>query len=138
MAYEKGYNTVGLQNYGECWADSSPAYDKLGAAQNCGILGTEQTNVVWVKTEQILEYKYMGCYKDDKSKLIPNFLGKVTSPDECRKLAIKASYDTFSLQYGGECYGGNKPYYYKLGKETNQGNCPTLGGVQSNQVYQSS
>jgi hypothetical protein len=56
----------------------------LEAAQNCGILGTRFTNVVWVKNEKILEFKYIGCYKDDKSRLIPNFLGKIIFPDECR------------------------------------------------------
>ena len=40
MAVERGYNTIGLQNYGECWADKSPVYDNLGPAQNCQTMGT--------------------------------------------------------------------------------------------------
>jgi hypothetical protein len=67
--------------------------------------------------------------------MIPNFLGNVASVDACKELAIKGKFDTFSLQYGGQCFVGNKSAYNKLGAETNKANCPTLGGTWSNQVY---
>jgi len=88
MAVERGYNTIGLQNYGECWADKSPVYDKLGPAQNCQSMGTYMSNIVWVKTEKKVDYIYLGCFKDDETRLIPNFLGRVTSILECKNLAI--------------------------------------------------
>ena len=53
-------------------------------------MGSEMTNIIWVKVDKVVEYKYMGCYKDNSARLIPNFLGKVASIDECRTLAIKA------------------------------------------------
>ncbi len=70
LGSEWGYNTIGLSNYGECWADISPAYEKLGAAKNCGMMGTKSTNIVWVKADKKIEFKYMGCFKDDTTRLI--------------------------------------------------------------------
>ncbi len=67
LGSEWGYDTVGLSNYGECWADISPAYEKLGPAQKCGMKGTKFTNIVWVKTHDNIQFKHMGCYKADSS-----------------------------------------------------------------------
>ena len=68
--------------------------------------------------------------------MIPNLLAKkVSSVNDCKELAVKGKFDTFSLQYWGECWAGNKSPYNKLGEETNKENCPTLGGNLSNQVY---
>ena len=71
------------------------------------MLGTKMTNIIWVKTDKKIEFKYMGCYKADSTKLIPHYLGNVTSTYECKNLAIKARFDTFALQFGGICWAGN-------------------------------
>ncbi len=67
--------------------------------------------------------------------MVPNKIGTVLTIEECKSLAIKGKFDTFALQYGQECWAGNKPAFYKLGEETNKGNCGMLGGFWSNQVY---
>ena len=135
LADSKGFNTIGLQFYSQCFAGKSPAYERLGAATNCGTMGTAWTNNVYVKGERKDEYHYKGCFKDNGTRMVPNFLGNVASVDACKDLAIKGKFDTFSLQYGGQCFVGNKSAYNKLGEETNKANCPTLGGTWSNQVY---
>lgn len=139
MAEAKGFNTFGLQYYSQCFGGKSSPYNRLGAATNCGTMGTAWTNNVYVKKEEPArtpEWKYKGCYKDDPARMVPNYLGDVRSVQACKDLAIKGKYDTFSLQYGGQCFVGNKPNFSKLGVETNKANCGTLGGTWSNQVYQ--
>lgn len=56
LADAKGFNTIGLQFYSQCFAAKSPVYDKLGAATNCGTMGTAWTNNVYVKGEKKAEY----------------------------------------------------------------------------------
>jgi hypothetical protein len=65
------------------------------------------SNSVYVKEG----FEYKGCFKDNHSKMVPKFLKVVNSVEACKDLAIKGKFDTFSLQYGGECYVGNKPAY---------------------------
>jgi hypothetical protein len=77
-------------------------------------------------------WEYKGCFKDNGTRMIPILAGKVTSVDACKELALKGKFDTFSLQYWGECWVGNKSIYNKLGVETNKENCPVLGGNWSN------
>ncbi len=132
LAEAKGFNTFGLQFYSQCFGGSNSNYTRLGAATNCGTMGTAWTNNVYVKVEG---YKYRGCFKDNNTRMVPIFKGMVTSVDGCKKIAIDGKFDTFSLQYGGQCFVGNKSAYNRLGEETNKANCPTLGGTWSNQVY---
>ncbi len=64
--------------------------------------------------------------------MVPKFVGNVGSVESCQAKAVALNMDTFSLQYGGECYVGNSPNYSKLGLETNKANCGPLGGTWSN------
>jgi len=61
------------------------------------MMRTKLSNIFWVKADKNIEFKYMGCFKDDTTRLIQHFLGNVTSTDECRTLAIKENFDTFGL-----------------------------------------
>ncbi len=62
LADAKGFNTIGLQHYYQCFAADSPAYGKLGAASNCGTMGTAWTNNVYVKSVKKAEFQYKGCF----------------------------------------------------------------------------
>jgi hypothetical protein len=47
-ALKKGYNTIGIQDGGECWGAVNPVYNKYGPSKdNCGMLGTEWNNHVY-------------------------------------------------------------------------------------------
>lgn len=73
-----------------------------------------------VYKKKVAQWEYKGCFKDNGNRMVPSFVGKVTSVDACKELAVKGKFDTFSLQYGGECWVGNKSPYNKLGEETNK------------------
>ena len=135
LADAKSFNTFGLRDYIDCFAGNFPAYGKLGAASDCSTWGEKWTNNVYVKSVKKAEFKYKGCFKDNEARMIPTYLGYVVSVKACQRLAIDGNFDTFSLQDYGECFAGNNPTYDKLGKETNEDNCPILGGDWSNQVY---
>jgi hypothetical protein len=93
-------------------------------------MGNAWTNQIYVKP-----YSYKGCYKDNESRMVPQYTGDVTSLAACKAKAFSLKMNTFSLQFGGQCFVGNSPNYEKLGVETNTGNCGSLGGTWSNQVY---
>jgi hypothetical protein len=78
---------------------------------------------------------YVGCYKDNPSRAIPNYRGNVNSLDQCAEIAKGNGDNTLGLQYGGQCFTGKDSAYNKYGVESNTGNCPPLGGTWSNQVY---
>jgi len=78
-------------------------------------------------------FKYVGCYKDTGNRAIPRMMGKVSSNEQCKEIAISNNSNIYGLQYNGECWIGND-----LAKALNYGeagNCPTLGGSWTNQVY---
>ena len=93
LANKKGFNVVGLQNNGTCWAGNFSVYDKLkNATRSCKRLGISWANKVYVKS-----YQYKGCYKDNASRVIPNFLGDVSSVRACKLLAYANQFDTFGV-----------------------------------------
>jgi hypothetical protein len=73
-----------------------------------------------VYKKKVAQWEYKGCFKDNGNRMVPSFVGKVTSVDACKELAVKGKFDTFSLQYGGECWVGNKSPYNILGEESNK------------------
>ncbi len=64
LADAKGFNTIGVQSKSQCFAANFPAYGKLGAASNCGTMGTAFTNNVYVRVKKPL-FEYKGCFKDN-------------------------------------------------------------------------
>ena len=65
-------------------------------------------------------WKYKGCFQDSWNRLVPYYLGYALRVEDCKNLAIGRNLDTFAIQ-AGECYGGNKPPYDRLGAASN---CP--------------
>lgn len=56
----------------------------------------------------------------------------VNSTDQCAYQAVAAGFDTFGLQYGGQCFGCLGCAYAAAGLATR---CAPLGSGNSNQVY---
>jgi hypothetical protein len=82
-------------------------------------------------------FAYQGCYNDEIPRAIPTQVQNITTPKQCKQLAYDNNAQIFGVQYGGQCFIGNslesaKKYGVK------SGNCGTLGGFSTNQVYYSS
>jgi len=76
---------------------------------------------------------YLGCFKDSSDRAIKKFLAPSGNTVEtCSKLANISNYNTFSLQFKGECWADNNPLYSQYGSAEN---CEPLGGGYTNQVY---
>ena len=76
---------------------------------------------------------YQGCYRDKGDRALPTRLANVTSVQQCYDQAKSGNYNTFGLQYGGECWVGNNTDWGRYGKA--DGDCGALGGSWTQQVY---
>jgi len=56
--------------------------------------------------------KYMGCYKDEKSRDLQIFLGNGLTVRQCFDKAKDLANRFVGLQYGNECWSGNNPGTY--------------------------
>jgi cbb3-type cytochrome oxidase subunit 3 len=149
------YDLFGLQNGGECWVGNKAKddYAKYGYSNlaTCDILGNRLTNQVYevykapTTTKPNVfatseNYKYKGCYSDDlDNPALPQYYDTTAnSVDDCYNMMKDDNkYDIFALQYGGECWAGNKTTdsYDKYGKMPS--NCDNiLGNLKKNQVYE--
>ena len=149
------YDVFGLQNGGECWAGNKATddYTKYGYSTlaSCNILGNRLTNQVYevykapttTKANVFAtspNYNYKGCYNDEiNNPALPEYYDTpATSVDDCyNMMKDDINYDVFALQYGGECWAGNKTTdsYDKYGKL--DGGCDNiLGNIKKNQVYE--
>ena len=86
-------------------------------------------------------YKYKGCYNEKTTdKAVPNFRGKVNSPNECASLAEQNKESVFALNnIGGNnnCYTGNsESSALKYGwNNKSRIDCSPTGGIYTSQVY---
>jgi hypothetical protein len=79
-------------------------------------------------------YVYQGCYNDQSSRAIPTQVSSVTSVDACANQAQSKNATVFGVQNGSQCFVGTSlDSAFKYG--ANSGNCGTLGGSWTNQVY---
>jgi len=78
-------------------------------------------------------FNYVGCYRDTEDRAIPNFLGKVSSKEQCKELARNKYFNIYGLQNNGDCWGGND--INQARKYGEIGGCPTMGGGWTNQIY---
>lgn len=79
-------------------------------------------------------YTYQGCYNDSGNRAIPSQVQSVSSVNSCAQQAQNAGKSVFGVQYGGQCFlGTNLSQAKEYG--ANGGNCGTLGGSWTNQVY---
>lgn len=77
-------------------------------------------------------YTYRGCFKDDSSRTISNYLGNTDSTDECYQKVKSSGFNVMGRQYYGQCFGGNNTDWNRLGSA---GCCEINGGGWTNQVY---
>jgi len=78
-------------------------------------------------------FNYIGCYNDTDQRAIPNYVGMVTTTDQCKEFAISNKATLYGVQYGGQCFVGTDiTSAVKYGKTSN---CPPLGGAWNNQIY---
>jgi hypothetical protein len=80
-------------------------------------------------------YQYQGCYNDQGNRALPAYLRQVGSMEECKAAAIEGQYNTFGLQYYGECWAGNNTDWDKYGKINPDNSCGNLGTAWNNKVY---
>jgi len=86
-------------------------------------------------------YKYKGCYNEKtENRAVPNYRGKVSSPNECASLAEQNKESIFALNNingNNNCYTGNsESSAYKYGwNNRSRIDCSPTGGIYTNQVY---
>ena len=133
IATANGANTFGVQYGGECWIGNNPHYDKYGKTTTCATLGGPESQHVYKREDKLPGgYEYKGCFKDSGNRAIPSYVGKVSSVDQCRAIALAKGGNTFGVQYGGECRIGHNAPYDKYGKAEG---CGPLGNSWMQQVY---
>ena len=125
----------GVQYGGQCFTgtDLTKAQQYGRNNGNCGTLGGSWTNQLYTLPQA--EYVYQGCYNDKGSRAIPNRQTNVNSVSQCANIASSKGESVFGVQYGGQCFTGTDLTKAKqYGR--NNGNCGTLGGSWTNQVYE--
>jgi len=156
---KEGYKYFGLQNGKECFCGNK--FGKYGKAKNCNMkcsgnkkkncggtwansvfeINKSSTPVIPVKPEQA-RFSYKGCYKDtskrDLNKMV--YSTNANNSSMCYKSCNKKGYKYFGLQYGKECFCGNKfgKYGKKAAKKCNK-RCPgnmKCGGKWQNSVFE--
>lgn len=137
LAISKGHKFYGLQNGEACCSGNDPNFARHGEVEECADDGGHYTQQIYKTNIPDKEYNYVGCFKDNGARMIPNWNkpGQAMSVEQCKQEARNKGHDTFGVQYGGQCFSGQNPKYDALGPETNTGNCGPLGGSWSNQVY---
>ena len=88
---------------------------------------------------QIDNYEYKGCYKDQSKRALKNKIGH-GNINQCISLANKNNYDTVGIQNHNECWAGNNGVddnnYSKYGTQTNINLCDvSKPGSWTNVVY---
>ncbi len=147
--YAKGSSNplFGLQANAECWSGPlNSDYSKYGKSNTCGETGGFWSQNIYGITELLPELsnknELKGCFRDDNKRTIPGDLGQVNNQFECAKKAKDRGFNTYALQYNGQCFAGNNPPYDRIGKvpsdresaECNQGG-RMLGGAWTQFVY---
>jgi len=83
---------------------------------------------------------YLGCFKDKGSRDLTRISGN-SSPANCFKTAREKGYEFAAMQYGQECYGGNRVGKYgdasdkECSKECSQEKGMKCGGGWRNSVW---
>ena len=79
---------------------------------------------------------YLGCYRDDGGRVIPNQRNNVyTNPvQECADQAKLHGDNIFGLQYGFQCFTGKDPKYDRIGQVPGNA-CSPNGDAWTQQVF---
>jgi len=83
--------------------------------------------------EEVSGWKYQGCFKDcSAGRGLPNYIGQVSSVEECVARAGSLGYNVSGNQYFGQCFAGNNKDWDRMG---DAGCCEPLGGSCTQQIY---
>mmetsp|Transcript_9923 Transcript_9923/g.23483 ORF Transcript_9923/g.23483 Transcript_9923/m.23483 type:complete len:343 (+) Transcript_9923:2179-3207(+) len=159
----KGYDFAGLQLNEQCWCGNSPgsysfslscditqnvctaqeASACYGGANTCKC-GGANANTLFRTSQSVAcpavtseSYTYVGCYRDDATRVLPIYTQITTSLDDCVKICRDSGFPYASMQQGFACFCGNQ--YDSLGiadncdKTCNDGS--ECGGYYANSVY---
>jgi len=79
-------------------------------------------------------YNNIGCYNDNSSnRAVPNYMGIVSSVNDCQEYAISQNSSVFGVQNSKDCYIGNS--INDALKYSEATNCSNMGGPLANQIY---
>jgi len=118
------------------------ANGSLSAAQAAQIASQNAAN-----TALMHQWHNMGCFNDNSTRRIPDYLGNVYGADSLQQCITKAkntpgkNYDTIGLQYYHECWAGNQstaPYKYNSAGTANNctaGDDHNFGQAWTQKVY---
>lgn len=142
LAEAGGFDTFGLQYYGECWACNGCDYAVYGSPGECEWLGTGNVNQVHryfyppppLPANLRAGWNYLGCFKEGQPRMLPDRLAGVHTAASCQAAAKTAGYDTAAVQNGGECWACVDCNYGGFGAAA-AADCPANGGPSTNQVY---
>ena len=106
-----GFDTFGLQNWGECWACTGCDYARYGGSYDCSWLGRDYANQVhrFFKEPPPLPrnlsagWAHLGCFKEGQPRMLPNHLGDSHTAETCQAAAAAGGYDIAALENGGQC-----------------------------------
>jgi hypothetical protein len=84
--------------------------------------------------DKVQTYSYQGCYRDAPNRALPVSLNNVKSVEECANISKARGFNTFGLQYYGQCWAGNNTDWDRYGR-LNDAGCGELGSDWNNQVY---
>jgi hypothetical protein len=137
-------NTLNFWNSQSTWADVNNAIQTLYNNTKSSTRSTQEEGMkrfYGIKLENKTEplypnsFSYQGCYRDQGNRALPNFLGNVGSVNDCKTKAMAGRYNTFGLQYYGECWAGNNTDWNKYGQINPDNSCGNLGTAWNNKVY---
>jgi hypothetical protein len=81
-------------------------------------------------------YNYIGTFNDSSNRAIPNYVGNVSSINECENIANNNGDTIFGVQYYGQCFTGNNlQQAQKYGRNVNRNEIGPMGKSWTNQVY---
>jgi len=118
-AKKRGFKFVGLQYGGECWAGNKPGkYGKRSNGEcnmNCKSNGQRKCGGTWRNMIYDLRKAYrsvagekpVGCFVDKGKRDLPRYLGTM-APATCFRKAKKTGCRFVGLQYGGQCFVGDR------------------------------
>ncbi len=69
-------------------------------------------------------WRFLGWYKDEGSRTIPDNLGNKGSPQACQAAADERNYNIVGIQAGAECWGCKDCSYNRLGGPVTDCNNP--------------
>lgn len=121
-AAQRGYNTFAVQDGGQCMTSGVAKrtfmmYGPSSGCKNDGKGGAWANQVYSIGTVLKVNFRYIGCFKDQPSRAIPlverrfstlrdNYLHRTQAIEKCARVAASLNYKVFGVQHQGQCFTG--------------------------------